>query len=147
MIQIRQPQHSATVIRLNSVFAHGDGLPCRRIGTTANRLGEASIRRVWTGRVLSAIAWLQQLTDALLLAGFPWQIRRADFCKIHCIRQKERRLSNLTCSAAPVRAADIPGVVPRPPRTSWARRRRRTRDARISMDVLPGWLFDYLISL
>jgi hypothetical protein len=31
MIQIRQPKHSATVIRLDSLFAHGDGLPCRRI--------------------------------------------------------------------------------------------------------------------
>jgi len=31
MIQIRQPKHSATVVRLDSVFAHGDGLPCRRI--------------------------------------------------------------------------------------------------------------------
>jgi hypothetical protein len=32
MIQIRQSQTSATVIRLNSLFAHGgDGLPCRRI--------------------------------------------------------------------------------------------------------------------
>src|SRR6266851_3302523 len=56
MIQIWKPKHSATVVRLDSVFAHGDGLPCRRIGTTANRLGDASIRRVWTGRVLSAIA-------------------------------------------------------------------------------------------
>src|SRR5713226_300694 len=62
MIQIWKPKHSATVIRLDSVFAHGDGLPCRRIGTMANRLGDASIRRVWTGRVLSAIAWFQQLT-------------------------------------------------------------------------------------
>jgi hypothetical protein len=35
MIQIWKPKHSATVIRLDSVFAHGDGLPCRRIGTTA----------------------------------------------------------------------------------------------------------------
>ena len=56
MIQIWKPKHSATVIRLDSVFAHGDGLPCRRIGTTANRLGDASIRRVRIGRVLSAIA-------------------------------------------------------------------------------------------
>ena len=38
MIQVWKPKHSATVIRLDSVFAHGDGLPCRRIGTTANRL-------------------------------------------------------------------------------------------------------------
>jgi len=42
MIQIRQPKHSATVIRLDSMFAHGDGLPCRRISTTANRLDDAS---------------------------------------------------------------------------------------------------------
>src|ERR1039458_3410170 len=27
MIQIRQPKHSATVIRLDSLFAHGHGLP------------------------------------------------------------------------------------------------------------------------
>jgi hypothetical protein len=31
MIQIRQSQHPATVIRLDSLFAHGDGLPCRKI--------------------------------------------------------------------------------------------------------------------
>ena len=31
MIQVWKPKHSATVIRLDSVFAHGDGLPCRRI--------------------------------------------------------------------------------------------------------------------
>ncbi len=31
MIHIGQPKHSATVIRLNSLFAHSDGLPCRRI--------------------------------------------------------------------------------------------------------------------
>src|SRR5512135_167042 len=43
VIQIRQAKHPATVIRLDSVFAHGDGLPCRRIGTTANRQGDASI--------------------------------------------------------------------------------------------------------
>jgi hypothetical protein len=35
MIQIGQAKHSATVFRLDSVFAHDDGLPCRRIGTTA----------------------------------------------------------------------------------------------------------------
>jgi hypothetical protein len=56
MIQIWKPKHSATVIRLDSVFAHGDGFPCRRIGTTANRLGDANIRRARIGRVLSAIA-------------------------------------------------------------------------------------------
>jgi len=39
MIQIWQPKHSATVIRLDSVFAHGNGLPCRRIGTTAQTVG------------------------------------------------------------------------------------------------------------
>jgi hypothetical protein len=50
MIQIWKPKHSATLIRLDSVFAHGDGLPCRRIGTTANRLGHASIRSTeWEG--------------------------------------------------------------------------------------------------
>jgi hypothetical protein len=37
MIQIWKPKHSATVIRLDSLFAHGDGLPCRRTGTMANR--------------------------------------------------------------------------------------------------------------
>jgi hypothetical protein len=37
MVQIRQAQYPATVIRLNSMLAHGDGLPCRSIGTTADR--------------------------------------------------------------------------------------------------------------
>jgi hypothetical protein len=36
VIQIRQAQHSATVIRLDSVFAHDDGLPVPRHGITAN---------------------------------------------------------------------------------------------------------------
>jgi len=40
MIQIWKPKHSATVIRLDSVFAHGDGLPSRRIGTTAQTVGQ-----------------------------------------------------------------------------------------------------------
>src|SRR6476660_317923 len=60
MIQIWKPKHSATVVRLDSAFAHGDGLPCRSIGTTANRLGDATMRRVWTGG--SANAWLRQLS-------------------------------------------------------------------------------------
>jgi hypothetical protein len=57
MIQIRQTKHSATVIRFNSLFAHSHDLPCRRIGTTADRLDDASVGksvRVW--RVLGAIA-------------------------------------------------------------------------------------------
>ena len=29
--QIRQTKQSATVIRLDFVLAHGDGLPCRRM--------------------------------------------------------------------------------------------------------------------
>ena len=43
MIQIGQAKHSATVIRLDSVIAHDDGLPCRSIGNTADRLGDASM--------------------------------------------------------------------------------------------------------
>jgi hypothetical protein len=39
MIQVWEPEHSATVIRLDSVFAHDDGLQCRRIGTTAQTAG------------------------------------------------------------------------------------------------------------
>ena len=31
VIQVRQAEHSATVVRLASRFAHGDGLPCRSI--------------------------------------------------------------------------------------------------------------------
>ena len=46
MIEIRQPQHSATVIRLSLLFAHGDGLPCRTIGITAVRLGDASVSTI-----------------------------------------------------------------------------------------------------
>jgi hypothetical protein len=42
MIQIRQPKYSATIIRLDSLFAHGNGLPCRKNGTTAVRLDDAS---------------------------------------------------------------------------------------------------------
>jgi hypothetical protein len=57
VIQIRQPQHSATVIRLDSLFAHGDGLPCRRIGTTADRQGDASIDARFGLGVLSAMTF------------------------------------------------------------------------------------------
>jgi len=42
--RIRQSQHSATVIRLNPLLTHGDGLPCRKdwnYGT--DRLGNASM--------------------------------------------------------------------------------------------------------
>ena len=35
VIQIGETKHSATVIRSDSRFAHDDGLPCRRNGTTA----------------------------------------------------------------------------------------------------------------
>jgi hypothetical protein len=35
MIEVWQPKRSATIIRLNFLFAHSDGLPCRSIGTTA----------------------------------------------------------------------------------------------------------------
>ena len=41
MIQIRQPKHSATVIRLDSLFAHSDGLPCRSIWDDGGRLDDA----------------------------------------------------------------------------------------------------------
>src|SRR6516165_7867283 len=34
--------HSATVIRLDFLLAHGDGLPCRSTGTTADRLRDAT---------------------------------------------------------------------------------------------------------
>ena len=44
MIQVWQAEYSAAVIRLDSLFAHGDGLPCRRIGTTA--------QTVWAMQVL-----------------------------------------------------------------------------------------------
>jgi hypothetical protein len=44
MIQVWQAEHSPTIVRLDSWFAHDDGLPCRRIGTTADRLGNASTR-------------------------------------------------------------------------------------------------------
>jgi hypothetical protein len=35
MVEVWQPKCSATIIRLNRLFAHGDGLPCRSLGTTA----------------------------------------------------------------------------------------------------------------
>lgn len=37
MIEVWQPERSATIIWLNFLFAHSDGLPCRAIGTTAYR--------------------------------------------------------------------------------------------------------------
>ena len=65
MIQIRQPKHSATVIRLDSLFAHGHGLPCRRIGTTADRLGDArigTVKQMYGGAVARDVANLVTLT-------------------------------------------------------------------------------------
>ena len=69
MIQIWKPKYSATVIRLDSVFAHGDGLPCRRIGTTANRLGDASSGRARIGRVLSVKGLLATINVRVALIG------------------------------------------------------------------------------
>ncbi len=62
MIQIRQPQHSATVIRLDFLLAHGDGLPCRRI-ELRQTVWAMQVLALATGLelVLSAIACLQQL--------------------------------------------------------------------------------------
>ena len=42
MIQIRQPKHPATVIRLDSLFTHSDGLPCRSIWDYQGRLDLAT---------------------------------------------------------------------------------------------------------
>jgi hypothetical protein len=44
MIQIGQAKNSSTIIRLDSVFAYGDGLPCRKMGTTPDGLGNATFR-------------------------------------------------------------------------------------------------------
>ena len=57
VIQIRQAKHPATVIRPDSQFAHGDGLPCRRIGTTAQTVWAMQAwALVQSGGILSAIA-------------------------------------------------------------------------------------------
>jgi len=58
MIQIRQPKHSATKIRLDSAFAHHDGLPCRTIWDDGGRLDVATGWRFWGGsfeRLFSAV--------------------------------------------------------------------------------------------
>src|ERR1700686_5329266 len=93
MIQIRQSKQPATVIRLDSLFAHGHGPPSRRFGSTAEGLGNASTRRGW--RVLSVIAWFQQLTVRLAqgrfmkiaeLKGLPnWQATAVDNQTGHAI--------------------------------------------------------------
>jgi len=55
VIQIRQAKHPAMVIRLDSQFAHGDGLPCRRIGTTAQTVWAMQAwALVRSGGILSA---------------------------------------------------------------------------------------------
>src|SRR5450755_2236459 len=41
LVQVWQPEHSATIIWFDSLFAHDNGLPCRSIGSTADRLGNA----------------------------------------------------------------------------------------------------------
>lgn len=35
MVEVWQPKRSATIIWLNLLFAHSDGLPCRSLGATA----------------------------------------------------------------------------------------------------------------
>jgi hypothetical protein len=68
MIQIRQPKHSATVIRLDSVFAHSDGLPCRSIWDDGGQLDVAKSVALRSGLgVLSAIACYQYLHPRLPL--------------------------------------------------------------------------------
>jgi hypothetical protein len=85
MIQIRQAKHSATVIRLNSLFAHDDGLPCRRIGTTA--------QIVWAMQALAAIV--------LVLPGAPepsqhhhTRMIRPSFCLFDIERNLVRRFNH-----------------------------------------------------
>ena len=57
MIQIRQPKQSATVIRLDSVFAQSDGLPCRSIWDDVGRLGlQNGSRFVLAQGVLSLVS-------------------------------------------------------------------------------------------
>ena len=62
MIQIRQPKHSATVIRFDPLFAHSDGLPCR---STCDYGGRLDVARRWASSgvrgVLSAMACSRQL--------------------------------------------------------------------------------------
>ena len=41
MIKVWQPEGSATIIRLEFLFAHSDGLPSRNIGTMTERVADA----------------------------------------------------------------------------------------------------------
>ena len=62
MIQIWKAKDSATVVRFDSVFAHDDSLPCRRIGTTTQTVGAMQAFGPDTGeRILSAMPCLRQL--------------------------------------------------------------------------------------
>ena len=66
VIQIRQAKHPATVIRLDFQFANGEGLPCRRIGTTAQTVWAMQAwALVRSGGILSAIAWFRKLSRLL----------------------------------------------------------------------------------
>jgi len=49
LIQVRQAEHSATVILLDSVFSHGDGLPCRRMELSQNAW---AVQDPWTSKRL-----------------------------------------------------------------------------------------------
>jgi hypothetical protein len=66
MIQIGQPKQSATVIRLNLLLAHGDGLLMPQDGNygrparLCNHEQSELVRRV-----LSVIAWLRKLSRCL----------------------------------------------------------------------------------
>jgi hypothetical protein len=54
MIEIGQAKHSTTVIRLDSVFARGDGLPCRTMAVP-----QPAVRSQVAPRVESEIAYEQ----------------------------------------------------------------------------------------
>ncbi len=76
MIEIGQTKYSATVIRLDLLLAHDDGLPCRRIGTTAQTVWamQASTHQLRLGgveryRLFSSteqVAYNHKLSDSLL---------------------------------------------------------------------------------
>ena len=54
MIQVWQAEHSATIVRLDSRFAHSDGLPMPQLWDDSRPPGRCN--QLWVRLVLSAIA-------------------------------------------------------------------------------------------
>src|SRR5215469_3604559 len=76
MIQIWQPKHSAAVIRLDSLFMHSDGPPCRSTSDHGRSPAQCNIRSLIS-------LWV------LLATGAIFRLRFDVGCRTKCLVQKK----------------------------------------------------------